>query len=45
VPHRGKRNESSYLTLVIDKLSEVLAISPAEVADRSSANARRLFKL
>ena len=35
VPHRGKRNESSYLTLVIDKLSEVLAITPAEVADRS----------
>jgi TatD DNase family protein len=45
VPHRGKRNESSYLTLVIDKLSEVLAITPAEVADRSSANARRLFKI
>lgn len=45
VPHRGKRNESSYLTLVIEKLSEVLAISPAEVADRTTANAKRLFKL
>lgn len=45
VPHRGKRNESSYLTLVIDKLSEVLAISPAEVADKTTANAKRLFKL
>ncbi|MRR20051.1 TatD family deoxyribonuclease [bacterium] len=45
VPHRGKRNESSYLTLVIDKLSEVLAISPAEVADRTTANAKRLFKI
>lgn len=45
VPHRGKRNESMYLTLVIDKLSEVLSISPAEVADISSSNARRLFKL
>ena len=43
VPHRGKRNESSYLTLVIDKLSEVLAITPAEVAARTTANARRLF--
>ena len=45
VPHRGKRNESSYLVLVINKLSEVLAISPDEVADRSYTNARRLFKL
>ena len=43
VPHRGKRNESSYLTLVIDRLSEVLAITPAEVAARTTANARRLF--
>ena len=45
VPHRGKRNESSYLTLVTDKLSEILAITPAEVADRTSANARILFKI
>ena len=43
VPHRGKRNESSYLSLVIDRLSEVLAITPAEVAARTTANARRLF--
>ena len=45
VPHRGKRNESSYLALVIEKLSEILAITPAEVADRSGDNARRLFGL
>lgn len=45
VPHRGKRNESSYLLLVIDKLSEVLAVSPDEVADKTTANAKRLFKL
>jgi len=45
VPYRGKRNESSYLTLVIEKLSELLAISPAEVADRSTANAKKLFKI
>jgi len=44
-PYRGKRNESSYLTLVIDKLSELLAISPAEVADISTANAKKLFKI
>lgn len=45
VPYRGKRNESSHLTLVIEKLSELLAITPAEVADRTTANARRLFKI
>ena len=45
VPYRGKRNESSYLTLVIDKLSELLAITPSEVADRTTANAIRLFKI
>lgn len=45
VPHRGKRNEASYLAFVIDKLSELLAISPREVADRTTDNARRLFRL
>jgi TatD DNase family protein len=45
VPHRGKRNESSYLSHVIEKLSEILAITPAEVADRSGDNAKKLFKI
>lgn len=45
VPHRGKRNESSYLTMVIDRLSEVLAITPAEVAARTTSNSRKLFGL
>lgn len=45
VPYRGKRNEPAYLTHVTDKLSEVFAIPPAEVGDRTSANARRLFNL
>jgi len=44
-PHRGKRNESSYLALVTAKLSEVLGISPAEVASRTTANACKLFAL
>ncbi len=45
VPHRGKRNEAAWLTLVINKLSEVLALSPVEVATGTSENARRLFNL
>ena len=42
-PHRGKRNESSYLTLVTARLSEILGISPAEVASRTTANTSKLF--
>jgi len=45
VPYRGKRNEAAYLTYVIDKLSEILSISPVEVADRTTGNAIRLFNL
>ena len=45
VPHRGKRNEASFLTYVIDRLSAVLTLSPEDVAERTSENARRLFNL
>ena len=45
VPHRGKRNEAAYLTYVIDKLSEVLGISPTKIADKTTENATRLFNL
>lgn len=45
VPLRGKRNEAVYLKYVIDKLSELLAISPAEIADRTTENAMSLFNL
>jgi TatD DNase family protein len=44
VPYRGKRNESSYLTYIISKLSEVKAVSAIEVAVITTANAEKLFK-
>ncbi|RYF85417.1 MAG: TatD family deoxyribonuclease [Chitinophagaceae bacterium] len=43
VPHRGKRNESSYLTEVVAKIAEVKNVSTEEVAAVTTANAEKLF--
>lgn len=43
VPYRGKRNESSYLTYVVEKLAEIKGIAPDEVAEITSRNAERIF--
>jgi len=43
-PHRGKRNEPSYTTLVADKMSELSEMSTIEIAQLSTNNAQRLFK-
>ena len=44
-PHRGKRNESAYLPLIADKLSDVFEISEKEIARITTENAVRLFGL
>jgi TatD DNase family protein len=44
-PHRGKRNESTYLTLIASKLSDIFEISEQEVARITSQNAMELFRL
>ena len=44
-PHRGKRNESNYVNLVADKLSDIKSISVDEVAKITSKNAVEIFKL
>lgn len=43
VPFRGKRNESSYLESVIEKIAEIKNISAEEVADVTTNNAEKLF--
>lgn len=45
VPHRGKRNESAYVSFVAERMGEVLGISTAEVGAVTSENAQRLFRL
>jgi len=44
VPHRGKRNESSYIPLVAEELSKVFDLSIEEIAEKTTANAHRLFQ-
>lgn len=43
VPKRGKRNESSYMVYVAQKIADVYGIPVAEVAEITTANARNLF--
>jgi TatD DNase family protein len=44
-PHRGKRNESAYIPLVVDKLAEIYSLSKEEIARQTTQNALNLFKL
>ena len=43
VPFRGKRNESSYLKYIVEKLALVKNISVAEIAAVTTANAEKIF--
>ena len=45
VPFRGKRNESSYITYVIDKLSEIYGLPIQEIASVTTKNAEKVFAL
>ena len=44
VPHRGKRNEPSYVREVAEKVADVWQTSIEDVAHITTANARSLFK-
>jgi TatD DNase family protein len=45
VPHRGKRNESSYLCVINKKLAEIFGISESKSADITYANSIELFNI
>ncbi|MCC7504618.1 MAG: TatD family hydrolase [Saprospiraceae bacterium] len=42
-PHRGKRNESAYVRLVAEMLSEVKVLPLSEIARKTTENALRMF--
>ena len=44
-PHRGRRNESAYVQLVLKKLAEIKKLPEALVAERTSENARAMFQI
>ena len=42
-PYRGKRNESSYLTYIVQKIAETKDLTVEEVAAQTTKNANNLF--
>lgn len=42
-PYRGKRNESSYILKVIEKLSEIYTTSEEKIANITTANSKAVF--
>jgi TatD DNase family protein len=43
IPFRGKRNESSYLVNVVDKLAQIYSISVNEIAEITTENSKTVF--
>ena len=44
VPHRGKRNESSYIPLIAEKIAQIKGLTVDEVAKVTSQNAIEIFE-
>ena len=45
VPFRGKRNKSSYITLIAKKISEIYSLEITEIEKITTNNAQEIFKL
>ncbi len=42
-PHRGERNDSSFLCHILEKMAQVKNVTPQQMADITNENAKRLF--
>ncbi|MBQ8210493.1 MAG: TatD family hydrolase [Clostridia bacterium] len=45
VPKRGKRNDSSYIVYIAEKLAEIRSCTAEHILDVTAENARRLFNI
>jgi len=45
VPFRGKRNESAYIPYIAEKIADLKGTSMEKVAETTSDNAKRLFRI
>jgi len=45
MPHRGKRNEPSYVRFVGEKIAEIKNLTLEEVAEQTTKNAHNIFKI
>ncbi len=43
IPYRGKRNESSYITFVVDKLVDIYGLTFEEIAEITTRNSKDVF--
>ncbi len=44
-PYRGKRNESSYILKILEKLSELYGISQERISEITTQNSKDIFKI
>lgn len=44
VPYRGKRNEPSYISHIVDKLVDIYEVTPQEISDVTEQNIDSIFK-
>ena len=45
VPHRGERNESSFISHIIEKMAEAYQVTPDDVARITTDNAKSIFHI
>ena len=45
VPYRGKRNQSTYISYVAEKIAEVKNLTKNEVLTTANKNASELFRI
>ena len=43
VPHRGERNDSSYIPYIAELMAEIRGVTAQEILDMTAENAKRLF--